>query len=93
MNETALQYIEAELTAINYLLEALWTHELVSHGYGPDDADGLGQELERQFRQLPATQSDGRPAPANDTPVRELAAARVARVFEGVRLRIASMQG
>lgn len=92
MDDATLVAIEAELTKINFLLEALWTHELVSHGYSPGAAGDLGEELLRQFQELPATLSRGGPAAANDTAVRDAAAQGIARLFAGVRARVATIR-
>lgn len=90
MEQPLIEWIEAEFTKINFLLEALWAHALVSHGASPPDVDALAKELQRQMLTLPGTLSSGGPAPANDEIVTEMAAARMARFFDGVQARVKS---
>ena len=93
MDHADLRWIEAEFTKINFVLEALWANALISHGASPPEVDALAAELRRQMLTLPGTLSTGGPAPANDEPVTELAADRMAMFFQGVRRRVETLPG
>lgn len=93
MNDQALTDIAAELTKLNFLLEALWANVALNHGASPDDVDALGAELLRQFSTLPAQSTAAQPEPANDTDLRDLAAQRLQTFFRRLRARVETVQG
>ena len=85
-------FILAEFSKINFVLEALWANVLLNNGATPDGVDRLRDDLLRQFTTLPATSSNGGPAPANETTASDLAAKRIETFFGHVRARIQSVQ-
>lgn len=92
MNDQALTEIGAELTKLNFLLEALWANVALNHGASPDEIDVLGAELLRQFSTLPAQSTAARPGPANDTDLRDLAALRLQTFFRRLRARVETVR-
>lgn len=88
MTPATRQWIEAEFSKINFIMEAMWANLAAIHGASPQQVEALGDALHRQFVTLPGSTPSGSAAPANDTPVRDLAAARLQTFFAGVRARV-----
>ena len=87
------QFIEAEFTKINFVLEALWANVMVNHGASPKDVDELRDILLRQFRELPATNLQGEQVPPSSSPVSKAAAVRIETFFAHVRKRVETAHG
>lgn len=88
MDRQSRDFIEAEFTAINFLLQNLYAIVLKAHGASPDDLDAFSDEMLRQFETLPSTGGED-----DETHVlRETAANRIATFLAHVRARLESDQ-